>query len=263
MTNKYTAIEAIVNTANDNVNDIVNNVGTALNFSFDTIEVTRPTFYKATLGLPGVVYNPYNSDQLIIFFHGVGERGNGTTYLAKLFRANLIDHILYDRILQTPALPFESIVFAPQSPTFWTVSQVHNVVQAAIAEFNPSRVILMGYSAGGVCVDYCSSNLAANKNIYECISFSGVSDGTTAKANQMIQNNIRLQLWHTVGDTTVRINKYDSWEAAANQTGLTFTGYRMPGGSHAMLHFPFKGWQLTWQSPKVSVWPSINITNVF
>ncbi len=87
---------------------------------------------------------------LLVFFHGIGERGNGTDELAKVL-VNGPPRLIKDgRWLDATTAPF--IVISPQSASGSpSADEVHALLQTLLATYrvDTARVYLTGLSAGG------------------------------------------------------------------------------------------------------------------
>lgn len=113
---------------------------------------------------------------VVIFLHGIGERGNGTTELSRVLNTGLPKNIAGGT-----KYPFVAIM--PQTPTsgLWSASTLDTLVQFVKANYhvNEDRVYLTGLSMGGIGTwSYASANPEELAAIWPmCAAPSGTPNG--------------------------------------------------------------------------------------
>src|SRR5215471_14641598 len=194
-------------------------MGLVLSFCYASAQYT-PTGLTAANGdyigfyqfiPPGYASSPTQKYPLIIFLHGIGERGNGTTQLGMVnangLAANLNAGNKATFFWNGKWQSF--IVLVPQltmSYSFWQPFQVDEMIKYAVNNFriDTNRIILTGLSLGGGGVwYYClGSQASANK-----LAAIGVSCGTCQGAGWCNIANANLPTWafHANDDATVSV----------------------------------------------------------
>ena len=166
---------------------------------------------------PGVRY------PLILFVHGFGELGPGTTgTLPWVLRNGLprsIDQGQFPKRFTVNGQTFRFIVISPQfaGPGFPSVNDVNNMINYAIARYpvDINRIYLTGLSMGGGVTWYYSgyNSFFANR-IAAIVPICGAVE-TDRQAQMNYANNIataNLPVWatHNRNDPTVEVGRTDS-----------------------------------------------------
>ncbi|PWT95152.1 MAG: hypothetical protein C5B52_18385 [Bacteroidetes bacterium] len=144
---------------------------------------------------------------LLIFIHGAGELGNGTTQLKDvLFNGppRLINLGQWPTTFTTPqGKTYSMIVFTPQFVAWPTVADIEAVYQYAINHYrvNLNMVYVTGLSmGGGVTFDYVSASAANAAKIAAIVPICGTTLLSTPAADIVASNNVAAWVTH---------NKYD------------------------------------------------------
>ncbi|HSE56879.1 MAG TPA: PKD domain-containing protein [Candidatus Paceibacterota bacterium] len=152
-------------TASDDVNVTVNAAVTGLNPAARTLTTrmtSLPYLYNTPVGFYESLPRGYNNDTnrkwpLMIFLHGIGERGNGTTELPKLLSGNAVG----SKIAAGEQLEYNVngindsfVVMMPQlstSASDWHPYHVRGMIDYAVANYrvDPKRIYITGLSLGG------------------------------------------------------------------------------------------------------------------
>ncbi|MFT3946747.1 MAG: prolyl oligopeptidase family serine peptidase [Agriterribacter sp.] len=108
-------------------------------------------FYRA---LPARYDSTSKKYPLLIFLHGSGEMGNGTTDLPKVLTnavPKLINNKTFPANFNVNGENFSFIVFSPQSKNYTTVADVYAMIQYAIKNYriDTTRIYVTGLSLGG------------------------------------------------------------------------------------------------------------------
>ena len=146
---------------------------------------------------------------LILFVHGFGELGNGTSNLSKMLRAGL------PRLINKKAFPsdfvvdgkhYSFIVVSPQFKKWPTNAQVNNVLKFAMKKYrvDTSRIYMTGLSmGGGVTWEYSAqygSSFAA------IVPICGGSWPDPKRAQAIASFNLPVWAFHNNNDATVPVS---------------------------------------------------------
>lgn len=134
---------------------------------------------------------------LIVFFHGAGERGNGS--LAELPR--VLKH--GPPKLIEDGKEFPAIVISPQTPTNWLSGITTPFVNYLLANYDvdPDRVYITGLSLGGQGTwEYARTHPSS---VAAIVPICGPKNGT---ADYSVLRGIPLWTFHTLGDRDVLID---------------------------------------------------------
>lgn len=146
---------------------------------------------------------------LVLFVHGIGELGNGTSDLSKLIRAGL------PRLINKKAFPadfevggkhYSFIVISPQFKQRPTNTQVHNVLQYALKKYrvDTSRIYVTGLSmGGGVTWEYSSQY---GSSIAAIVPICGGSWPDPKRAQSIASFNLPAWAFHNTDDATVPVS---------------------------------------------------------
>jgi len=110
-----------------------------------SIEVTEANFGYYEYLPVGFNINSQNSYPLVLFYHGIGEKGNGSSELSKVLRngpPKMIEN----------GTDFETIVISPQSPSgFFSPANFLSLYSYLVSNYpvDPNRFYVTGLSAGG------------------------------------------------------------------------------------------------------------------
>ncbi len=173
---------------------------------------------------------------LIIFLHGQGELGNGTTDLYKV-ADNAIPKLIQNH--QFPAnfvvnnKPSQFIVISPQFKAWPLSADIDAVLNYAIAKYHidTMKVYVCGLSMGGggtwdYTIDY-------GKRLAAIVPISGASWPTTDKALKIAQSGVCVWAFHNQDDPTV-----PSWYSVDYVSYINSSTPRLPA---RLTIFPVSG----------------------
>jgi len=181
-------------------------------------------------------YDPSSAKKwpLIVFYHGLGEVGNGTSQLANIENHGPL------QMINTGALYFAAIVVAPQSTTgYWNTDAAAQFFEFAAARYNvdQSRVYLTGLSlGGGITWTLGGYNSAVTSKIAALLPISGNGTPGTGAYDPKIQSIAPVPTWAFVDydDTTVVPTSYSDLFFSA------YTAY-FGGTTHIRDNYPGTG----------------------
>ncbi len=143
---------------------------------------------------------------LIIFLHGLGELGNGTSDLYKV-EDNAIPKLLANKTFPPNFVVgnrnFSFIVLSPQFKAWPQPADVNDMINYAISHYkiDTARMFVSGLSmGGGVTWDY---TIDYGKRLAAIVPISGASWPTTDKAQKIAQANVAVWAFHNNDDSTV------------------------------------------------------------
>lgn len=146
---------------------------------------------------------------LLIFFHGAGERGNGTTQLNEVLRngpPKLINEGSFPKSFTINQQTFRFIVIAPQ---MWDAAQVwdtDNIINYCIEHYrvDTSRIYLTGLSmGGGTCWYYPGASVAYGKRIAAIVPVCGACWPAYERCYNIAGAKLHVWATHNSGDGTV------------------------------------------------------------
>ena len=147
---------------------------------------------------------------LLIFIHGIGEKGNGSTAdLVKLLRhgpPKLIKNGTFPVSFKVNNQQFSFIVISPQFSKWPTAEDVEDVVDYAIKNYKVDlkRIYVTGLSMGGGAVwDYASYNNACANKIAAILPISGASSPNKKKIAVIASSNLPVWALQNLKDPTV------------------------------------------------------------
>lgn len=198
--------------------------------------------------------DPSDEWPLVIFLHGLGERGNGQSELGRVLNTGLPDQV-EDGMNNGDDYPY--IMIAPQtSETWWNPSKVDALLEYAKNEYDvdPDRIYMTGLSMGGggvldYAVDY-HDKLAAIVPIAAHYTASGQGDELA---------DLPAWLFTAFGDRQINPNRTIDWtnEIAGGRLGS--------GPTDVMSNYPGTGtpgnWQETDKDRTASFDPSYTTAN--
>ncbi|HLA54383.1 MAG TPA: hypothetical protein VK618_13800, partial [Flavitalea sp.] len=164
--------------------------------------------------------NPNTKYPIIIFLHGVGEKGNGTTDLAKVACCG-IPHVIakgHNMTFNWNGKSETFLVLSPQCPTkywMWPEVLVDDLIKYAKQnlQIDPDRIYLTGLSMGaGGTFRYISSTQPYADNIAASAAIAPPCVFNNAK--YMVKNNMPFWGWHAADDNIV---SYTCTEAAVDK----------------------------------------------
>ncbi|MGN6399892.1 MAG: PKD domain-containing protein, partial [Flavisolibacter sp.] len=149
---------------------------------------------------------------LLIFIHGIGELGDGSTLnLPKVMRNGpplLINKGTFPVSFTVNNQTFKFIVLSPQFVKWPTGADINGVISYALSHYkvDASRIYLTGFSMGGGAVWATASDVALyNKRIAAIVPMAGAYSATTARANVIADANVPVWAVHNDQDPTVPV----------------------------------------------------------
>lgn len=145
---------------------------------------------------------------LLIFIHGIGELGNGTSEIGKVVR-NSVPRLLQDGKFPTTfttsktASPQSFIIISPQFKHWPNANDVNAMVDYAIKKYrvNKHRIYMTGLSmGGGVVMDYA---VAYGDRLAAIVPMAEASYPTTAKAQAIAKKGLPVWAFHNSGDNRI------------------------------------------------------------
>ena len=165
-------------------------------------------FYEA---LPPSYDSSSNKFPLLLFLHGGGELGDGSSDSLPLLLKNSLTKRLYEKTLPLAFTvnghDFSFIVISPQFKKWPTVEDVHDVMEYALKNYrvDSSRIYLSGLSmGGGVTWEYAGSKYG--KSLAAIVPICGASWADSAVARQIAKNEVPAWAFHNEGDQVVTVN---------------------------------------------------------
>jgi len=155
-------------------------------------------------------YNTTNTSYpVILFIHGIGELGNGTTDLPLVLRngpPKLIAQGIFPTSFTVNNQTFKFIVISPQFKKWPKPADINDLINFIISNYraDASRIYLTGLSMGGGAVwDYVSNNATYASRIAAILPVSGATKATFAKADIIAAANLPVWATHNLNDPTV------------------------------------------------------------
>lgn len=159
-------------------------------------------------GLPaGYLTHPHKKYPLIIFIHGIGELGNGTTDLYKV-AANSIPRLIkygtFPANFVVDKHNYSFIVVSPQFKAWPSPADVNTMLNYAIAHYHidTTKMYLAGLSMGGGVVEETGASTYGNR-FAALVPMAGASYPTTQKAQVIVNNKLAMWAFHNNDDGTV------------------------------------------------------------
>lgn len=163
-------------------------------------------FYKA---LPARYDSTTKKYPLLVFLHGVGETGNGTTDLSRLL-VNAVPKLLnqhsFPPQFTVNGTNYSFIVINPQFKVWPQPADVNAMIDYAVAHYrvDESRIYVSGLSMGGGNTwDYA---VAYATRVAAVVPISGASWPTKDQMGNIAKANLPVWAFHNSDDGTVSVN---------------------------------------------------------
>lgn len=173
-------------------------------------------FYRA---LPARYDSTSKRYPLLIFLHGSGEKGNGTTDLPKVLKnavPNLINKKKFPPNFSSGGKNYSFIVLSPQVKNTTTPEDVRGMIQYAITHLrvDTTRIYVTGLSLGGGA----TWNFAAKygNNIAAIAPVCGSITPTATKTKAIATNNIAVWAFHNEDDPAAPVKSTKDFVSMIN-----------------------------------------------
>ena len=156
--------------------------------------------------LPALYDSTSKKYPLILFIHGTGELGNGSSDLwmaANVGTPSLIKNKRFPPNFTSNGKNFSFIVLSPQFKVWPTPGDVNAMINYAITKYrvDTSRIYVSGLSmGGGVTWEYASDYTT---RVAAIAPICGASGPTNEKAQKIAQGGIAVWAFHNQDDTVV------------------------------------------------------------
>ncbi len=173
-------------------------------------------FYRA---LPARYDSTTKHYPLLIFLHGSGEMGNGTTDLPKVLKnaiPNLIHKKKFPPSFTSGGKNFSFIVLSPQVKNSTKPEDVHAMIQYAVAKLrvDTTRIYVTGLSLGGGATwDFAARY---GEDVAAVVPICGSSTATTKKTKEITTKKVAVWAFHNEDDPTVSVQKTKDFVSLIN-----------------------------------------------
>ncbi len=206
-------------------------------------------------------YNPNTKYPLIIFLHGIGERGNGTTDLPNVANNGVPSNIKNGHTMKFTwnGKTETFLVLSPQlsnSYGSWQNFYVDEMLNYAKKNLSidTNRIILTGLSLGGGGTWYYAGSSLANAKKFAAV---GVSCGTCQGISWCNFASANLPVWafHATNDGTVSASCTNNAITNINNCSPTVKPYKTiwPDGDHWIWGRVYDT-DYNWQNPNIFEW---------
>ncbi|MFT3824525.1 MAG: dienelactone hydrolase family protein [Chitinophagaceae bacterium] len=173
--------------------------------------------------LPALYDSTTKTYPMIVFIHGIGELGNGSSNLSAAANNGtpaLIKNKKFPASFTVNGKSYSFIVISPQFKAWPSSDDVNAMVNYAIAKYrvDTTRIYISGLSmGGGVTWDY---GAAYAKRIAAIVPICGASSVSDTKAKQMLDANLPVWAFHNEDDPTVSVNNSKGWVTKLNSLNI-------------------------------------------
>jgi predicted peptidase len=189
-----------------------------------TIQKGITTNVNANIGgyleaLPSLYDSTSKRYPLILFIHGVGELGNGSTQLlnaASCGVPNVIKWNSFPANFVSNGKNFSFIVITPQFKAWPSTSDVNDMLNYTINKYriDTTRIYLSGLSmGGGVTWEY---DAVYPNRIAASVPICGASTPTDSKAQKIANGKLPVWAFHNEDDPTVTVNNSKGYVSKIN-----------------------------------------------
>lgn len=177
-------------------------------------------FYQA---LPARYDSTSKKYPLLIFLHGKGELGNGTTDLSNLLIApipRLINKKKFPPYFKSGKESYSFVVLSPQFKKTPSPEDVNTLIEYAKTNLrvDASRIYITGLSMGGGATwDYAGKYAS---KIAAIVPVCGASVSNKSKTEMIAKNNLPIWALHNNGDDRVSVNYTLGYINALNASNM-------------------------------------------
>lgn len=183
--------------------------------------------------LPGDYATSNHTYPLIIFCHGSGEVGDGSSAALDKVANNGIPRLIRDN--KFPAgftvnnQTFSFIVVSPQFKSWPTSNNIVALIDHLKTQgirFDPKRVYVTGLSMGGGATWAAANSTASLPLIAAAVPVCGAQDSNDAGAKRIADAHLPVWALHNNGDPTVSVNNTNHWIDAINKFNPTIPPHK-------------------------------------
>lgn len=173
-------------------------------------------FYRA---LPARYDSTSKRYPLLIFLHGSGEMGNGTTELSKVLVnavPKLINNKKFPPNFNVGGKNYSFIVFSPQTKSWTTVDDVYAMIQYAIKNYriDTTRIYVTGLSLGGNLT--WATGAKYPKLLSAIAPICGSLTASDANAKSIASANLPVWAFHNEDDDRAPVKSTKDYVAFIN-----------------------------------------------
>jgi predicted peptidase len=191
-------------------------------------------FYKA---IPERYDSSNKRYPLLLFLHGVGELGNGTTELTKIANtpvASKIRNKTFPIKFTVKGQDFSFIVISPQFKKWPSPADVEAVVSYAKQNLriDTTRIYVMGMSMGGGATWEYGAAYAAK--VAAIVPICGASSPDLGRSKKIAAANLPVWAFHNTDDPTVNVSNTNNYVANINAQSPAIPAIKTisPTGGH-------------------------------
>jgi predicted esterase len=206
----------------------------------------KPKPNQITPGIGGyyeylpVGYDGVKKFPVIVFIHGVGDKGNGTTELSRVLRTGLpllINNGSFPSQFTVGGQNFSFIIIVPQFAGWPSANDVNNVIDFTEANYkiDPERIYLTGLSMGGGAVwDHAASSPARANRLAAIFPICGASTPNSAGQQVIANANLPVLATHNQDDDVVTVSNTIGWVNGINSFNPPTPAIKViwPSGGH-------------------------------
>jgi len=178
---------------------------------------------------------------LIIFIHGMGELGAGSSSTLPKVLNNGIPKLAQNgtlpRSFTVNGQTHRFVVLSPQFVAWPQPANISGIIDYAASHYNidPSRVYVTGLSMGGGATWQTAGNAAYVNRIAAIVPVCGAQSATPSKARVIATNNLPVWALHNQTDPTIQVGTTNTWITYINTAPAPNPLARktiFPGGGH-------------------------------
>jgi predicted peptidase len=192
---------------------------------------------------------------LIIFLHGIGERGASDTFSVRSVENNEIPKLIRDKVFTQ-----DFIVLSPQlnsTKGWWPSWIVADLIKYAKANLNvdASRIYLTGLSLGGGGVWTCLEDSVVASQLAAAAPVCGTCNYINGQ--WIVKNNIPVWMFHAQNDATVGVGCSGGAYADLKKKGATVKATFYQDGGHSIWGRAYDQGNPTWPVKNPDLWPGL------